>query len=126
MEPRLRHLEPGACHQPARPEDADRLYRWYYGTEPPPRHRPPPCSLPPILQLFNGLELAGPDLTAATFAAGLFRLPPTGGGPDHAPAWPSVTGAPSPDRATSPADYTLLWYDATAKGADEEGVRAAE
>ncbi len=31
--------------------------------------------------LVDGIHMAGPDLDADTFARGLFRIPPTGGGP---------------------------------------------
>lgn len=37
--------------------------------------------LAPILALFDGLELAGPHLSAATYRAGMFDLPPVGDTP---------------------------------------------
>ncbi|HXQ59706.1 MAG TPA: hypothetical protein VN799_06395 [Acidimicrobiales bacterium] len=101
--------------------DAYRLYRWYYGTTP-----PAPMTavvlLPQIEELFDGLELAGPRLTAASFAGGIFELPPAGGGPTTPLASFGYNGAPPRPSYATPADYTFIWYDATAKGSDEEGV----
>ena len=61
--------------------DADRLYRWWYGPNATPAALAAPAIIPPIEQLFAGVQLAGPDLTPYTFSAGLFRAPPAGGGP---------------------------------------------
>ena len=95
------------------------LYRWYYGTEPP--GQTAGVLLPPLLLLFNGLELAGPDLTAASFGAGMFNLPPYGGGPTAPLVAFGPRGAQPRPSYSSPADYTVLWWDATATGPDEEG-----
>jgi hypothetical protein len=78
--------------------------------------------LPPIEQLFDGIEMAGPRLSARTFADGLFALPPTGGGPTTPLQAYGYHGAPPQPSYSSPADYTFIWYDATAKGTDEEGM----
>jgi hypothetical protein len=101
--------------------DAYHLYNWYYGTDPP---APTTASvlLPPVEQLFDGVELAGPKLSAQTFAGGLFRFPPTGGSPTTPLVAYGYAGAPPRPSYASPADYTFIWYDATAKGTDEEGV----
>jgi len=101
--------------------DAYNLYRWYYGTSPP-APRTAPVLLPPIEELFDGVELAGPHLTPTTFEGGLFRYPPTGGGPTTPLAAYGYQGAPPLPSYATPADYTFIWYDATAKGSDEEGV----
>ncbi len=100
--------------------DAWHLYRWWYGTTPP---APGTASviLPGIEQLFDGIELAGPDLTAGTWAGGLFRYPPTGGGVTTPLEAYGYDGAPPVPSYTTPADYTFIWYDAAAKGTDEEG-----
>jgi len=66
--------------------------------------------------------LAGPHLTAKTFAGGIFRYPPTGGGPTTPLDAYGNQGAPPRPSYATPADYTFIWYDATAKGTDEEGV----
>jgi hypothetical protein len=101
--------------------DAYTLYRWYYGTTPP-APRTAPVLLPSVEQLFDGIELAGPRLTAQTWAGGIFRYPPTGGGPTTPLTAYGYQGAPPTPSYASPADYTFIWYDATAKGTDEEGV----
>jgi hypothetical protein len=101
--------------------DAYNIYHWYYDTDPP-APMTAPVLLPPIEQLYDGAEMAGPDLTAQTFAGGIFRLPPTGGGPTTPLEAYGYQGAPPRPSYASPADYTFIWYDATAKGTDEEGV----
>ena len=107
---------------PIQSGDAYNLYHWYYGTDPP-AALTAPLILPPIFQLFLGLELAGPDLTGDTFAGGLFRYPPSGGTPTTPLVSYGNQGAPPLPSYSSPSDYTFVWYDATAKGADEEGVQ---
>jgi hypothetical protein len=102
--------------------EAYRLYRWWYGAGTSPPSIAAPAIVPPITQLFLGVQLAGPDLTPYTFATGLFRAPPAGGGPTTPlVAYGYQGAAPLPSYA-SPADYSFLWYDATARGPDEEGV----
>ena len=102
--------------------DAYHLYRWWYGANTSPASIAAPAIIPPIQQFFTGIQLAGPDLTPTTFATGLFRAPPTGGGPTTPLlAYGDQGAAPRPSYS-SPADYTFLWYNATAKGPDEEGT----
>jgi hypothetical protein len=102
--------------------DADRLYRWWYGANTSPASLAAPALIPPVQQFFEGVQLAGPDLTPSTFAAGLFRAPPAGGGPSTPlQAYGFQGSAPRPSYS-SPADYSFLWSDATAKGPDEEGT----
>lgn len=103
--------------------DALRLYRWWYGSgSVPPGARTAVLVLAPLVQLFEGIELAGPHLTPASFAEGLFRAPPAGGGPTSPlEAFGSQGAVPTPSY-NSPADYTFIWYDATAQGTDEEGA----
>jgi hypothetical protein len=102
--------------------DADRLYRWWYGPKASPASLAAPAIIPPIQQFFEGVQLAGPDLTPETFATGLFRAPPAGGGPTSPLEAYGYQGAAPRPSYSSPADYTFLWYDATSKGPDEEGV----
>ncbi len=84
-----------------------------------------PAIIPPIMQLFEGIQLAGADLDATTFATGLFRAPPAGGGPTSSLDAYGFQGAAPLPSYSSPADYTFIWYDATAKGPDEEGVQGS-
>jgi hypothetical protein len=102
--------------------DADRLYRWWYGANTAPASLAAPALIPPVQQFFDGVQLAGPDLTPYTFASGLFRSPPAGGGPTTPLDAYGYQGAAPLPSYSSPADYTFLWYDATARGPDEEGV----
>ena len=102
--------------------DADRIYRWWYGVGTSPPSLAAPAIIPPIQQFFEGVQLAGPDLTPSTFTTGLFRAPPAGGGPTTPLDAYGYQGAAPLPSYSSPADYTFIWYDATAKGQDEEGV----
>jgi hypothetical protein len=101
--------------------DADHLYRWWYGATASPASPAAPAILPPISQFFTAVQLAGPDLTASNFTTGLFRAPPAGGGPTSPLSAYGYRGAAPLPSYSSPADYTFLWYDAAAKGPDEEG-----
>jgi hypothetical protein len=60
-----------------------------------------------------------------TWAGGLFRFPATGGGPTTPLTAYGYQGAPPLPSYATPADYTFIWYDAAAKGTDEEGVYGA-
>jgi hypothetical protein len=107
---------------PIETSDANRLYRWWYGAGTQPASVAAPAILPPIMQLFVAVQLAGPDLDANTFATGLFRAPPAGGGPTSSLTAYGFQGAAPLPSYSSPADYTFIWYDAIAKGPDEEGT----
>ena len=107
---------------PVANSDSYHLYRWWYGANTSPASLAAPAIIPPFQQLFTGIQLAGPDLTPQTFTTGLFRAPPTGGGPTTPLTAYGYQGAAPLPSYSSPADYTFLWYDATAKGPDEEGV----
>jgi Periplasmic binding protein len=107
---------------PVTASDAYRVYRWWYGPHATPASLAAPALVPPIEQFFDGVQLAGPDLTAGTFATGLFRAPPAGGGPTTSLQAYGYQGAAPVPSYSSPADYTFVWYDAAAKGPDEEGV----
>ena len=107
---------------PVANSDSYHLYRWWYGADKSPASLAAPAIIPPFQQIFEGIQLAGPDLTPYTFTTGLFRAPLTGGGPTSPLyAFGEQGAAPRPSYS-SPADYTFLWYDATAKGPNEEGV----
>jgi hypothetical protein len=107
---------------PVAASDAYHLYHWWYGANTSPASLAAPAILPGYLQFFTAVQLAGPHLTPQTFTEGLFRAPPTGGGPTTPLfAYGDQGAAPRPSYA-SPADYTFLWYDAAAHGPDEEGT----
>jgi hypothetical protein len=104
--------------------EAVHVYRWYFGTNPP-AARTATLILPGYEQLFSGLELAGPHLTPTSFQQGVFRLPPGGGGVTTPLAGYGYNGAPPLPAYSTPSDYTFIWYDAAAKGTDEQGVYGA-
>ena len=114
-------ISPLAVPTPIKEGDAYRLYDWYFGTTPP-ASQTAVVILPPIGQLFDGLELAGPRLTASSYAAGNFRYPTTGGGPTTPTVSYGFQGAPPLPSYATPSDYTFVWYDASATGPDEEGA----
>ena len=99
-----------------------RIYHWYYGSEPE-AFKTAGVIYPNLLQLFQGIHMAGPDLTPQTFAGGMFRLLPTGG----QPAAPHVSyGERGLFKYAKGADFvsvddaTLIWWDPNAKGPDEQ------
>ncbi len=63
--------------------------------------------------LFRGIQMAGPKLTAQTFAQGMYSIPPQGG----VPANPLVFV--SRQYPTEIKDFSEIWYDANANGPDE-------
>lgn len=90
-------IQPGSC-QPARCEGVlINVYRAY------------------IASLFRGIHMAGPRLTADTFAQGMFNYPPTGG----SPASPLIfVTRESPNDIK---DFTEVFYAADQRGFDERG-----
>jgi hypothetical protein len=107
---------------PVAASDSYHLYRWWYGANTSPASLAAPAILPAYQQFFTGVQLAGAHLTPQTYTEGLFRAPPTGGGPTSPLQAYGYQGAAPHPSYSSPADYTFLWYDATAKGPDEEGT----
>jgi hypothetical protein len=98
---------------------AFRTWDWAYGGLPP--NNTANAIEPGIRTMFIGVHLAGPDLTPEAFRDGLYRYPPSGGGPtepqvsrgDHG-VWPHFDWGGSDDAA-------VIWYDPTATGEDEVG-----
>jgi hypothetical protein len=111
-----------AVPTPIPTSNAYRLYRWWYGASTSPASPAAPALIPPIQQFFGAVQTAGPNLTPQTFAEGQFRAPTVGGGPTSPLTAYGYQGAVPVPSYSSPADYTFLWYDATAKGPNEEGV----
>ena len=105
-----------------RPELSEtwRLHHWYFGTDPT-ATRSLPVLGPLVTQLFLGVDLAGPSLSAETFAGGLFRYPPSGGGPTTPRISYGFHGL-SPDADfVGVDDFTIVWWDPTAVGPNEQG-----
>jgi len=132
----------GVSSSPARtaPELSEpwHLYRWWYEHEP----TSPRTMLfwgPVVQLLFLGIHMAGPELTAETFAGGLFNYPPTGGtdteGLDSTELYLGgyLSGDTTPALSFGPRDgddvdyvavddFTTAWWSSTAEGPDENGV----
>lgn len=100
--------------------NAFRIYDWAYGGLPP--SNTANVLEPPIRTVFTGIQLAGAKLTPQTYAEGLYRYPQSGGGPTEPgtsrgaskKVWPGMDWGGSDDAA-------IIWFDPTAKGADEVG-----
>lgn len=109
------------ARSPQEQGDAYRLHVWHHG-------RPPKAAntygitygVPWLF--FTGVHSAGPNLTPKSYAEGMFKYPPSGGGITTAliswgnhGLWP-VTDYGSID------DVTEIWWDATTTGEDEVGA----
>jgi hypothetical protein len=110
-------LTPDRTNQDA--QESYNLYKWFKGSPPP--NNTYGVIIPDATLLFIGLQLAGPDLTADSFEAGLFRSPILGGTPlsptssrgEHG-LWPGVDYGGTDDTG-------LIWWDPEAEGEDEIG-----
>jgi hypothetical protein len=112
-------ISQGAARGTRETNGAFRIWDWAYGGVPPSNAA---IGLePPLRTAFTGIHLAGPNLTPETFRDGLFRYPPSGGGPtepqisrgDHG-VWPETDWGGTDDAA-------VIWFDPTAEGEDEVG-----
>jgi hypothetical protein len=101
-------------------DGAFRIWDWAYGGLPP-HNAARLLNAGLLTTVFPGIHLAGPELTPETFRDGLFRYPPSGGGPtdvqisrgDHG-VWPDTDWGGSDDAA-------IIWFDPEATGEDEVG-----
>jgi hypothetical protein len=101
-------------------DGAFRIWDWAYGGLPP-NNNANLLNAGMLLTVFPGIHLAGPELTPETFRDGLFRYPPSGGGPtegqlsrgDHG-VWPDAD-------VGGTDDATIIWFDPGAEGEDEVG-----
>ena len=96
------------------------LYRWYFG-EPAPAINEEGVIFPQPALFFAGLQAAGPNLTADTFRQGLFYGAPTA---TRTVTQPGITYGnhgiwPGGDDYYGIDDFTEVWWDTTATGADE-------
>ena len=116
----------GASSLPAltKPELSEpwRLYKWWYGKDPKAK-KTLPLMGPVVTQLFLGIDLAGPNLSAKTFAGGLFRYPPSGGGPSTPRVSFGFHGLFDKPDWVGVDDFTLVVWDAKAKGPDEQDTQ---
>jgi hypothetical protein len=113
----------GASSLPARTEpqfsEPWRLYEWWYGRAPEAK-KTLPLMGPVVSQLYIGLQGAGPNLSAKTFAGALFRYPPSGGGPTTPRISFGFHGLFDEADWVAVDDFTNVWWDAEAKGPDEQ------
>jgi ABC-type branched-subunit amino acid transport system substrate-binding protein len=99
---------------------AFRIWDWAYGGLPP-NNNANLLNAGLLLTVFPGIHLAGPELTPETFRDGLFRYPPSGGGPTEPQISRGDQGIwPDTDSGGSD-DATIVWFDPTASGEDEVG-----
>jgi hypothetical protein len=99
---------------------AFRIWDWAYGGLPP-NNTANLLNVSLLTVVFPGIHLAGPDLSPETFRDGLFRYPPSGGGPTQAQVsrgdhdvWPDTDYG-------GIDDATIIWFDPTVSGKDEVG-----
>ena len=115
----------GASALPARTEpqysEPWRLYEWWYGEEPE-ATKTLPLFGPVVDHLFRGIHLAGPELTAETFAGGMFNYPVSGGGPTTPQISFGFQGQFEDADYVGVDDFTVVWWDAEAVGPDEQNV----
>jgi hypothetical protein len=99
---------------------AFRIWDWAYGGLPP-NNTANVLNTGLLTIVFPGIQLAGPELTPETFRDGLYRYPPSGGGPTEAQVSRGDHGFwPGNDWGGSD-DATIIWFDPTAEGEDEVG-----
>jgi hypothetical protein len=121
-----------AARTPREVGDAWHLHEWYYG-KPPTAANTSGIIYPPLQQMFLGIHMAGPNLSAETFKQGMFNYPESGGGAtnphvsygDHgyfklAEGTQCTSDKPRPDYL-GVDDVTEIWWDANAEGPDEQG-----
>jgi hypothetical protein len=99
-----------------------RLYRWFYGEDAFPAAANQYALLSPgAAWLAAGIHMAGPELTPETFARGLFRIPPRGGGPANPQVSYGNWGF-FPDMDYQGVDDSVeIWWDPDVEVEDERG-----
>ena len=68
--------------------------------------------------------MAGPNLTAETFAGGMFRYPPSGGGPSRPRISYGDHGLFEELDFVGYDDFTVVWWDPNMEGPSEQEVVA--
>ena len=115
-----------AVRTPRELQDSWVLHEWWFG-EPPASETNSNIILTNLALFFTGVHMAGPDLNPETFRAGMFRLPPRGGGAaapyvsfgDHG-FYENLDGSPRLDYLAVD-DMTEIWWDADTESVDEGG-----
>jgi hypothetical protein len=99
------------------------LYRWYFGGDDtlPPARNQYALQAAPAGWLVAGIHMAGPELTAETFARGLFRMPPAGGGPANPQVSYGNWGVFPAMDYQAVDDAVEIWWDPDVEAEDERG-----
>jgi hypothetical protein len=109
------------------------LHQWYFGTTPK-AAKTQGVLWSSIFLFFNGVHMAGPNLTDETFRQGMFNLPVAGGGPTTPRVSYGDHGVfklldPQTCRSEQPRtdylgtdDMVEIWWDGTYRGPDEQGA----
>ncbi|MFP5320449.1 MAG: hypothetical protein ACLGIC_01235 [Acidimicrobiia bacterium] len=108
-----------ALYEPTQ-SDAYALHQWQFGTGPA-ADNVYSTIYTTAFTLFTGVHLAGPNLTAESFQAGLFAYPPTGGGPTAPTLSYGAHGFWERTDFTALDDITEIWWDPAATGPDQTG-----
>jgi hypothetical protein len=105
-------------------QETIRLYRWYFGGDDtmPPAPNQYALIAPQAAWLVSGIHMAGPELTPETFARGLFRIPPRGGGPANPQVSMGNWGAFPEIDYQGIDDAVEIWWDGSVEAEDERGV----
>ncbi len=100
------------------------LYRWYFGGDDtlPPAANQYALIAPSAAWLTAGIHMAGPELTPETFARGLFRIPPAGGGPTNPRLSYGNWGAFDEMDYQAIDDAVEIWWDPDVEVEDERGA----
>jgi len=110
---------------PREKSEAFTLYEWYFGGQPEAANTA--ALIYPTLQLLMlGIHTAGPDLTPETFRDGMFAVAPSGGGPTLPHISFGRHGYFAKPDYLAIDDLTLIWWDPTDTGPDEQGKTAAK
>jgi hypothetical protein len=104
-------------------QDATVIYEWYFGegATPPAQNT---YAIPAAATGFilRGIHMAGPELTAETFARGQFRVPPAGGGPTTPQVSYGNWGFFEDTDYAGIDDSAEIWWDPTVEVEDETGT----
>jgi hypothetical protein len=106
-------------------QDGLRVYKWYYGPQAePPAENTHAIAAAAMGFVVRGVHMAGPDLTAETFARGQFRVPPLGGGPTTPQVSYGNWGFFEDTDYFGIDDSAEIWWDPTVEAEDETGTVA--
>lgn len=116
-----------AIQPPRGQDDANRLYRWYYGGATSPAQTMMTPLNASISILFTGIQAAGPELTRRSMQSGLYTVNAGQGDDPNVPRFsygPSnLFGTGVVDDHFGIDDATEIWWDAELETVDETGQK---